>query len=238
MPSEHEPVPLTPVSPSLRTARLAQLPEHSDSHSEDRKSRKKTNREERTGEEGDEAADRRVGSVHIKLICLLLMMQSAVIILTGRGLAGILQGISGFIFAVEGAWGAVKQDQKTLKVFMLFLGFYFVFSLFIGVINIQTAKVYCTTAQEEEMKKCLHRANIHGLLNIIFGITVIPFSVMVGLFYQQIEKKQASKHKAVAETHHRSPGEGEGYHDREEHEEQEEQEHEDTLLINTTRDSL
>jgi hypothetical protein len=124
---------------------------------------------------------RLIGLTHARLVCRGVLfparcqLKCAFVALTGRGVVSIIQAIGGVIFSIEGFWGAVKYDAATMKRFLIFLVCYFLVSIAIAIINLETLVDYCSTAiSDEDEMSCHATAKLYSylLLGVTLGLVV------------------------------------------------------------------
>ncbi len=124
----------------------------------------------------------------VRICCVVLMCECAFIALTGRGVISIIHSIVGVIFSIEGFWGAVKFDRSTTKRFLVFLVFFFVVSLALAVIHLQTMDSFCSTATDEsDLANCQSIGSLYAYLLLACTLGIVPIVIAVtAVFYLKI----------------------------------------------------
>jgi len=113
-----------------------------------------------------------------QIACVVMMVSSGLITLTGRGLLSVLQGVLGIIFAVEGISGFTTRKLDVVKRFRVLLVLYLIFTICIGILNLATINQYCSTA--EDKMRCDEQSRIFAYILLGIGLpTLILFFCFV-----------------------------------------------------------
>ncbi|GAB5362885.1 hypothetical protein AAMO2058_000836900 [Amorphochlora amoebiformis] len=122
-----------------------------------------------------------------QVFCVIMLIASCLITLTGRGLLSVIQGVLGMIFAVEGLTGFTTLRLDVVKRFRVLLFLYLVASICIGIINLLSIDQYCETA--EDINRCRTQAEISAYILLGVGLpTLVLFFCFVLRYIGQRDK--------------------------------------------------
>lgn len=120
----------------------------------------------------------------LKTLCVLLMLTSALLFFFGRGTFGLIQGIIGLIFGIEGFYGAMEYSRKSIRRFIIFLIISTLVSVIFGFYSLTEVDTYCATSDENSKEQCTQTVNIWTILYLgmgcVFNLILIFF---FGRFY-------------------------------------------------------
>jgi len=97
-----------------------------------------------------------------QIFCIIMMIASGLITLTGRGMLSVLQGICGVVFALEGVTGFTTLRIETIINFRRLLLFYLLLTVSVGIANLLTIDTYCETAENQE--RCHQQATVSAYI--------------------------------------------------------------------------
>mmetsp|Transcript_24473 Transcript_24473/g.45782 ORF Transcript_24473/g.45782 Transcript_24473/m.45782 type:complete len:329 (-) Transcript_24473:208-1194(-) len=131
-----------------------------------------------------------------QLFCMIMMIASGLIAITGRGLLSVLQGVFGIIFAIEGLTGFTTLRLDVVKRFRVMLFFYLCATIAIGIVNLLTIEQYCGNAEEKERESCETQAQISAY--ILLGIvppTLVVFFCFVLRYIGQRDRSTTTRYR-------------------------------------------
>eukprot|EP00808_Paulinella_micropora_P004357 g61064.t1 len=133
----------------------------------------------------------------LKALCVFGMTCSAIIMMTGRGIISILQGIIGVMYFLEGFWAVVKEDADMLFRTVVFLIVFGCVGIFVTVMNYITRQQYCATAQASEMDECINLSKLTSYLQLCFAIINLGVTTICAMFlYRKIKTQQQTASRA------------------------------------------
>jgi len=138
----------------------------------------------------------------VKFSACLLMLLCGFIALTGRGVVSIIQSIIGIIFAIEGFWGCVKYSKETLKKYLIFLILYFIITITISIIDLETLSEYCSSAETQEQEQtCLTTTKLYSDITLAISATAVPIIFLITLiFYLRLLRQENLIQKQIQQN--------------------------------------
>lgn len=128
----------------------------------------------------------------VKASCIVLMLGSAGMGLTGRGAIAIVQGILGAVVAIEGFWACASYDAPAMRRLIKLMFLFAASVVVIGIIHRITLDEFCKEAGNES-DNCTRTALAASVVYILGGLVLVPILVAVQiLFYNRLLKADKS----------------------------------------------
>ena len=135
-----------------------------------------------------------IDSKHIKILCVLLMVASAILTFLGRGTFGLIQGVVGVIAGIEGYYGAMEYSIKNIKLLLIYLSLSTLFCIIMGVYSQYSTNSYCNVTDKNYKKQCESAVLTWTILYLSIGLVFNVIMIVAVLrFYWKIRKINATK---------------------------------------------
>ena len=117
----------------------------------------------------------------IKIMFIFLLLGSCILLFYGRGSIGVIQGFIGILFSIEGYYGALEYNYKSIKRVIIFLFISTIVCLLIGIYSQTTNGNYCdnTYFYNKDQQECELTTKVWLILYFGFGTTYNTIMIVI-----------------------------------------------------------
>mmetsp|Transcript_18035 Transcript_18035/g.27032 ORF Transcript_18035/g.27032 Transcript_18035/m.27032 type:complete len:431 (-) Transcript_18035:59-1351(-) len=111
----------------------------------------------------------------MQIFSTFLILIGGSIILSGRGLFSVIQGVCGLLLGVEGFVAFTTANLSSIRYFSVALAFFALGTAVIGTINLLTVDEYCSSPETNDREACKEQAQIDAYAVLLGG----SFSLLI-----------------------------------------------------------
>ena len=135
-----------------------------------------------------------VDSKHIRILCISLIVASAILFFLGRGTFGLIQGVVGIIAGIEGYYGATEYSIKNIKWLLIYLTVSTLFCIAMGVYSQYSIDKYCDISDPVTQSKCEKMVITWTVMYLSIGLVFqLGMIIAVLRFYWDIRRASAMR---------------------------------------------
>ena len=135
-----------------------------------------------------------VDSKHIQILCISLIVASAILFFLGRGTFGLIQGVVGIIAGIEGYYGATEYSIKNIKALLIYLAVSTLFCIAMGVYSRYSIETYCAIPDAVTQDKCKKMVITWTVMYLAIGLVFqLGMIIAVLRFYWDIRRASSMK---------------------------------------------